>query len=148
MFCSPCSDPGVLSPLLSLISLLLNLFNPLALLLLVSPAGTGCHLLVSFLPGAHLRCWREQHRKVACWSNFCNFRKSRKEEDESHASCLFILLPCVVMRRNVYTSEGLLFFIISFNHLDSHEQEGFCKILSSWFNTLFTMMWKREPCCM
>lgn len=31
-----------------------NLFPPLALLLLVSPTGTDCHLLVSSLPGAHL----------------------------------------------------------------------------------------------
>lgn len=73
MFCLPLSDSHVLSPLLSLIPLLPNLFTPLALLLPVSPAGTECHLLVSSLLGAHLGNWTVQHKEVLPWC--LQFRK-------------------------------------------------------------------------
>lgn len=41
---------------------LLRTSNAVALLLLVSPAGTDCHLLVSSPLAAHLDDWREQQR--------------------------------------------------------------------------------------
>lgn len=67
MFCLLLSDSHVLSPLLSLMPLLPDLFTPLALLLPVSPAGAECHLLVSSLLGAHLGNWRVQHKEVVPW---------------------------------------------------------------------------------
>lgn len=54
-----------------------NLFNPLALLLLASPTGTECHLLVSSLLGAHLGYWMEWHKEVVPWC--LQFRKLWEE---------------------------------------------------------------------